>query len=533
MKSKITRGRDFTGLCRYILRRSAQPELIGGNLCGITASDLAKEFQQIAALRPEIEKPVWHSSLALPKGDKLSDEQWNKVVTDYLHGLGFDPQATPFVVVRHQNTAHDHVHVAASRVSLSGKLYLGKNEHLIATRICQELEQIHCLTITLGLDHKAPAKALKSQEKAMQARTGKVPPRQQLQRAINSIINNNGNLTTNDFIKKLGEVGITAKPNVSKSGKMSGFSFEINGISFKASQLGKAYGWQNLEKRLQQQHSKSQPPPHTPAPPKPVMELDMPLNRSAAAVAVTATAVTAEIASLLDDQDVNKVVGLFVELAKDGIGLPLSPSPSLPQPKVPDYVRPCVSASSKPAFVPIRDGEAKAEARIMVTAPPTSKAEYDQIIDEFCKLQVSKDMMLQQLNNKTKALELAWQQTNNLVSTLQNRKSELLTAGEAQGWKPDTPPPQIWKPLQRSAHAVWMNEFNNIHMRLSKCKPLEIQQKYAIEQASQSAKARQIEAWSTARREIESKPQMLEFAKQNKPIKTSIQIKQRESKSLK
>ncbi len=221
MKSKIKRGKDFNGLCRYILRKSADPDLIGGNLAGATASELTQEFQQVAALRPEIERPVWHSSLSLPKGEKLSNSQWNQIVNDYLQGLGFDPKTTPFAVVRHQNTESDHIHIAASRINLSGVLYLGKNEHLIATQLTQKLELKQNLTVTPGSDHKADKKALKTQEKAMEERTGKVPPRRQLQLAIDKIIKENSNLTTEEFIKKLAEKGIIARQNLSKSGKMS------------------------------------------------------------------------------------------------------------------------------------------------------------------------------------------------------------------------------------------------------------------------------------------------------------------------
>lgn len=368
MKSKIKRGRDFSGLCRYILRRSAQPDLIGGNLAGVTAAELSKEFQQVAALRPEIEKPVWHGSLSLPKGDKLTDQQWNQIVTVYLQGLGFDTHTTPYVVVRHQNTDHDHVHVAASRVNLSGKLYLGRNEHLIATRLCQELELKQSLAITRGPNHKAPVKALKSQEKAMQQRTSKVPPRRQLQESIDKVVRSNSDLTVEDFIKKLAEIGVVAKPNVSKSGKMSGFSFEISGVAFKASQLGKSYGWQCLEKRLQPSQQIKAQPTLAPAPPKPVRETVSPINQPITTphpvnAAIVATTAAAELTTdLLHDQDVNKIASLIYGLSKGGIGLPLPSHTSTQQPKVPDVDQSHVSPSPpKPIFVPIRDKADKVE----------------------------------------------------------------------------------------------------------------------------------------------------------------------------
>lgn len=512
MKSKIKRGKDFSGLCRYILRKSAQPDLIGGNLCSTSPAGLAKEFQQVANLRAEIEKPVWHSSLALPKGDKLTDRQWNQVVTDYLQGLGLDYQTTPYVVVRHQNTESDHVHIAASRVSLSAKLYLGRNEHLIATQLTQKLELKHNLTITPGPDHKAPAKALKTTEKAMQQRTGKVPPRRQLQLSIDKILKDNSSLTADEFIEKLAQAGISAKPNLSKSGKMSGFSFQINNIAFKASRLGKQYGWQALEKRLQQPQQQVKATPAPPEAPKPVF---VPVS---------------------DKTDMVQIADNYKEIKRLSTQIWQAKRQKRRQGIISRVInwRRQLIFNKEIERLKRRNAElrAKAEARIMAPAAPTTKAEYDLLVTDFCKLQVSKDKALQQLSANQKACELVLHQATVRLASLQNRKSELLATGKKQGWGPNTPPPPIWQPLQRKAHVVWVSEFNNISIELSKLQTLEIQQKQAVEQVKAEARERTQEVWSQSRREVEARPQMTDFIKQNKVIKSKKQVKQRGSQGL-
>lgn len=510
MKSKIKRGKDFSGLCRYILRKSAQPDLIGGNLCGTTAADLAEEFRQVSNLRPDIEKPVWHASLALPKGDKLTNDQWNKIVKDYLKGLGFDYQTTPYVVVRHKNTESDHIHIATCRVNLSAGLYLGRNEHLIATQLCQKLEQVHGLTITPGPNHKAPAKALKTTEKAMQQRTGKVPPRRQLQQAIDKIINE-GNLTVDEFIKKLAQAGISAKPNLSKSGKMSGFGFEINNIAFKASQLGTRYGWQTLEKRLQQpqQQVKATPAPEAPKPIVPIRD-------------------KADRAQLADNSREIKRLSSELWQAKrrknrrQGI---IS--------RIINWRRQLIF-NKEIERLKRRNAElrAKAEARIITLQIPTTKAEYDQLVTDFCRLQVSKDKALQQLSANQKACELVLHQTTIRLASLQSHRAELLSTGKKQGWGPNTPPPPIWQVSSRKQYVSFVSDLNNISEQLTKIQALEIQQKRATEQAQQAAKARSIEVWSAARREVEARPQMTDFIKQNKVIKSKKQVKQRGAQGL-
>ncbi|MEI3781763.1 relaxase, partial [Pectobacterium brasiliense] len=46
---------------------------------------------------------------------------------------------------------------------------------------------------------------------------------------------------------------IRVVPNIASTGKMNGFSFEYQGIAFKASQLGKGYSWSALQHRLDYQ----------------------------------------------------------------------------------------------------------------------------------------------------------------------------------------------------------------------------------------------------------------------------------------
>ena len=44
MIAKIGRGSSFRGALNYVLHREHQPEIIGGNMAGTNARDLAREF---------------------------------------------------------------------------------------------------------------------------------------------------------------------------------------------------------------------------------------------------------------------------------------------------------------------------------------------------------------------------------------------------------------------------------------------------------------------------------------------------------
>ncbi|HIH5003657.1 TPA: relaxase/mobilization nuclease domain-containing protein [Klebsiella oxytoca] len=251
---KIKRGKNFAGVVLYALKpayhHKKDPIVIGGNMDGSAAEDLIVEFNTTKALRPDVAKPVWHNSLRLPKNEALTDAQWSEIADDYMSRMGFSETHLRCYVL-HDDAAGQHIHIIASRIELSsGKLYLGKNENLISTRIIEELEQDYQLTRTKGTDamkpSSSPAKRKKSRNEAMlEGRTGEKCPKTIIQEAIDTLITSK--ISEEEFVQQLAAQKIKAIPNRASTGKMNGFSFEYANISFKASQLGKKYSWKNLE----------------------------------------------------------------------------------------------------------------------------------------------------------------------------------------------------------------------------------------------------------------------------------------------
>lgn len=353
---KISRGRGFRGALNYAFerdRKDVEPgRLLGGNMDGSTPPELASEFAIARQVRPDIKKPVWHNSLRLPAGEKLSDEQWVKIADDYMHRMGFT-DLHQHAYIQHDDANGQHIHIIASRIGLDGRLYLGKNENLISTRIIQQLERDHGLTITKGVELDREGKAvspdrvkLKKGEQELADRLDRMPPKERLQKIIDRIFDehlsapenkpdagsdreqsqiyreraaalglrlgtkavilpsfpiwdkparplcheaeipfahdNNrdnlfppsdeiphldaleaqsdyalwrntdskpGELTATQFAEALSAYGIQYRAHVASTGRMNGFTFECDGVTFSGSQLGKAYGWNGLVKR--------------------------------------------------------------------------------------------------------------------------------------------------------------------------------------------------------------------------------------------------------------------------------------------
>ncbi len=252
---KIRRGKNFAGVVQYALKpgshHKSDPIVIGGNMLSGFALELISEFNGTKQLRPDVQKPVWHNSLRLPNGESLTNEQWSSIADDYMERMGFSDTHLRCYVLHDDDG--QHIHIIASRIDMAdGKLYLGRNENLISTRIISEIEIDHNLTVTKTAPAIAPKqpkrKRISRNEQMLSARTGVPSPKEALQQILDKSLSDKPDLLT--FTKRLEEAEVGWTANVASTGKMNGFSFSYRDIAFKASKLGKAYSWVNLQKQL-------------------------------------------------------------------------------------------------------------------------------------------------------------------------------------------------------------------------------------------------------------------------------------------
>lgn len=261
---KISRGSSFSGVMAYAFDgdldnpRELEGEVVGGNMIGRDPKALANEFNDTLAIRPDVKKAVWHNSLRLPEGEKVSKETWSEIGDAYMRKMGFS-DAHPRVYVLHDDPEGQHIHIVASRIGLDGKLFLGKNENLISTKKISELEKEFGLEETTeakyvkipGTDKEKVVMPEKSRatknemEKAL--RTETEPPRYQLQKLVDKALMDKP--TATQFVERLQAAGVDVIPNIASTGKLSGFSFGLNGVYFSGSKLGDSYKYAQLEKR--------------------------------------------------------------------------------------------------------------------------------------------------------------------------------------------------------------------------------------------------------------------------------------------
>ncbi len=88
----------------------------------------------------------------------------------------------------------------------------------------------------------------------IEKRTGELCPKGIIQNALNELLDTRQSIT--DFVQQLVAQNIRPIPNIASTGRINGFSFEYNGIAFKASQLGKGYSRSALQSRIDYQQER-------------------------------------------------------------------------------------------------------------------------------------------------------------------------------------------------------------------------------------------------------------------------------------
>lgn len=70
--------------------------------------------------RHSSDKRYVHITLNLPHGEHLDDKTFNTLAQDYMSEMGYGEQ--PYVVVRHNDTLHEHVHIVSTTINEDGQM---------------------------------------------------------------------------------------------------------------------------------------------------------------------------------------------------------------------------------------------------------------------------------------------------------------------------------------------------------------------------------------------------------------------------
>ena len=163
-----------------------------------------------------------------------------------------------WVAVVHKDTDNRHIHIIANRISLYGEFYDTTFVSNRAARVAEEISREKGLTI---------AKEIKAERKHQKEKAS--PTREQTKKEVQHICyalldKYKGTSATGHFmfLYELNKNGITIERMKNKQDKVYGLRFSYAGQSFKASEIGREFGYLSLQKNFEATNKEETNKPH-------------------------------------------------------------------------------------------------------------------------------------------------------------------------------------------------------------------------------------------------------------------------------
>ena len=169
----------------------------------------------------------------------------NRLALLFAKQMGLDDHQ--WVAVTHKDTDNLHIHIIANRISLEGQVYDTTFVSNRAARVAEELSHKYGLTIAKEVCSVRPHR--KAQANPARERT-----KQQVRNICYALLDKHrgkGLSGHSMFLYELHRSGVTIDRMKNKQGKVYGLKFTYGDHSFKASEIGREFGFRTLPKQFE------------------------------------------------------------------------------------------------------------------------------------------------------------------------------------------------------------------------------------------------------------------------------------------
>jgi hypothetical protein len=240
MIAKIVKGKGFAGVVNYILDQKKGTELLNSE--GLRLKNkgaIVESFKQQAELNSKISKPVYHISLSFSAKDKefLSNELMADIAKQYMSRMKIFN--TQFLIARHFDKEHPHIHLVINRVDYHGKTISDKNDRIRSEKICKELTRKHCLYFAKGKE-QVKVNRLHEPDKT----------KYEIYDALKMHISKCSDWS--ELIEILRQVGIQVDfKTKGNTMEIQGVRFTKGGLTFNGSKVDRQFSFSKIDARLQ------------------------------------------------------------------------------------------------------------------------------------------------------------------------------------------------------------------------------------------------------------------------------------------
>lgn len=185
-----------------------------------------------------LKNPVYHISLDFAHEDtpKLTDGLMVEIAREYMRRMGI--VNTQYIVCRHTDTKHQHLHIVANRVDNDGNTISDRNDAVRNVAVCKALTREYGLHFSKG----------KMNVKRDRLR-GKDKVKYQIHDAVKAALLHC--VSWAELCDRLAKQGIeTSFKFGRRNGNIVGVSFTKDGLSFSGSRIDRSMGFYKLDKLL-------------------------------------------------------------------------------------------------------------------------------------------------------------------------------------------------------------------------------------------------------------------------------------------
>jgi hypothetical protein len=228
------------------------------NLCSRDPKTIYEEMKMVSDYNTRCRNKFLRIEIGIAPQDekKLSVSEYMWIAHLFAKRMGLDNHQ--WVAVTHKDTDNRHIHIIANRISLYGEVYDTTFVSNRAARVAEEISREKGLTI---------AKEVKAERKHQ---TEKASPtreqtKQQVQKICYTLLDKykgTGVTGHSMFLYELNKNGITIERMKNKQGKVYGLKFSYAGQSFKASEIGREFGYRSLQKNFEATNKEEPKKPH-------------------------------------------------------------------------------------------------------------------------------------------------------------------------------------------------------------------------------------------------------------------------------
>lgn len=230
----------------YIFREAKLNFIVGtNNLGGQTPEAIEGEMREITQFNSRCKNRFLRFEIGIAPDDeqKLSRSELRKIVNTFSNKMGLDKHQ--WIAVTHKDTDNLHIHLVANRIGMDGSVYQTDFVSNRAARAAEEISRAMSLTIA----KEVRAKRVYKDRHSSKSREAKKQGIQKIAYMLLKAEIDKGQLGKQvfvSFMKSLNEQGITEEVMRNKQGKAYGFRFHYEGETFKASEIGREFGYRSL-----------------------------------------------------------------------------------------------------------------------------------------------------------------------------------------------------------------------------------------------------------------------------------------------